>query len=66
MCPGNHKFTESKLRELGCPELFIIEARKMHDGWCTTQDFDALVEEIIGCWQYAMQVMASKKEGGKA
>lgn len=66
MTECNHKFTEEKLRELGCPELFIIEARKMHDGYCTTHDFDALVGEIIECWQYAMKIKQEKANEASA
>ena len=54
-CPNNHKYSEEKLRELKLPELFILEARKMHEGWCETADFDALVQEILDCYYYAME-----------
>jgi hypothetical protein len=61
MCPNNHKFTEEKLRELGAPELFITESRKMHDGFCTTRDYDAFIQEILDCWEYSKKVFKGKK-----
>jgi hypothetical protein len=62
MCPGNHKFTEEKLRELGAPELFITESQKMHGDYCTTHDFDALVQEILDCWEYSKKVIKEQKD----
>lgn len=66
MCPGNHKYTEEKLRGLGVPELFVLEARKMHEEWCETHDFDALVDEILGAWEYAKKVMEEKNSANRS